>query len=574
MKSGTLQFGTSMQRGLPVQIPNVFEKINKCVSADPLFKLCFEVNPNKKTVEVKVRVPGFKKAINAALKSSESELTDFQRRMFGNKVGNALHEIAKRIKVPSVDDIFKSLDNVSKRKQRRADREADRIAKYQQSLMKILSPTQKKRFKVLTSSNLFKLKCGKGRKGRICRRKQMDLLRKIARKVAGRKKRRNRRRRRRRKRRRSKKRECRKCSRHLQKFKVFNDRYRRWYKKYYKTWYQRHVSGPYYKHVLDQRKGQRQRMRDKINKKRKKRAYKRLKNTKDKTAVIQRAIHQNQNKKNSQKRTVPIITKKQKAETQKKAVPKQQNKATPKQQNEATPKQQNEATPKQQNKATPKQQNEATPKQQNEAIPKQPAINIPNNATPKQPNTPNPNQAAPKQPEIANKAAPKQSALRMEGSDYLNEYDDDMGFIMNGRDLVALLRQSENAKNEHIADEYRYDDDDYYEEEQEKEENEVNKNNEEEQEVSPQIFGFGHKIFISSTSFWILQIISILFGALLVLCTSGFFAMIKDEKKKNVENKGWIESDNDSQSATEFEVAEPGHASNVDSNDPLVQDLK
>merc|ERR1712130_223687 len=85
MKKGTLEFDTSINKGLPVQFPGVYQKITKCVSADPLFKLCFSVNPNKKTVHVQVRVPAFKKAIDAALQAED--MTVFQQRMFGTKWG-------------------------------------------------------------------------------------------------------------------------------------------------------------------------------------------------------------------------------------------------------------------------------------------------------------------------------------------------------------------------------------------------------------------------------------------------------------------------------------------------------
>ena len=114
MKEGALEFETSMQRGMPVQLPNVFKKIKKCVSADPFIKLCFTVNPDKKYVKVDVRVPGFKKALRRA------DLTQFQQRMFGTKVGNALHDIARKIKIPSVNDIFAEMDKNDKLNERRA----------------------------------------------------------------------------------------------------------------------------------------------------------------------------------------------------------------------------------------------------------------------------------------------------------------------------------------------------------------------------------------------------------------------------------------------------------------------
>merc|ERR1712176_554401 len=103
---------------------------------------------------------------------------------------------------------------------------------------------QQKRFKKLTMTKFFKKKCGSGRAGRICRRQKATLLRKIASRIAGKVKsirsrrsrsssssrgKRTRRRRPRRRRRRRSKRTCKSCKRHLQKFKVFNERYKRWY---------------------------------------------------------------------------------------------------------------------------------------------------------------------------------------------------------------------------------------------------------------------------------------------------------------------------------------------------------
>ena len=296
MAVGTLKIPTSMQRGLPVQIPHVYERIKKCVSADPLFKLCFVVNPNKKSVKVKVLVPGFKKAVDDALKSED--LTRFQKRMFGKKVGNALHDIAKGIKIPSVDDIFGEMKKNEKRKKARSDREADRLKRMQSRLLKYLNPKERKRFHKLTGSNFFTKKCGSGRAGRACRRRKARLLRKIAKKVAGRRRRKRRRRRARRRRRRRRrdrrrrrrrrkrhgKRVCKKCVRHLQKFKIFNERYKEWYKKYYQKWYQRHVSGPYYRRVLDGRREQRERMRARVRAYRRRRATNRLLNV-DKSYV-------------------------------------------------------------------------------------------------------------------------------------------------------------------------------------------------------------------------------------------------------------------------------------------------
>eukprot|EP01083_Nonionella_stella_P293394 997728_1 len=191
MKSGTLQFETSIQRGMPIQLPNIFEKIQKCVSVDPLFKLCFTVNPNKKYVKIRVRVPGFKKAIDNTLKSQD--LTQFQQRMFGTKVGNALHDIAKRIHIPSVDDIFGEMDKNEKRKKDNMKAQGRSLSKMQKKLMKMLTPKQKSRFKKLTSTGLFKIKCGEGRSGLKCRQRKAQLLRKIARKIIGRKRREKRR---------------------------------------------------------------------------------------------------------------------------------------------------------------------------------------------------------------------------------------------------------------------------------------------------------------------------------------------------------------------------------------------
>merc|ERR1712003_480827 len=143
-----------------------------------------------------------------------------------------------------------------------------------------MNPKQKKRFKELTSSGLFKLKCGSGSEGRACRRKKADLLHKISEKVAGRSKRSKRRRRSRLRRRKDdEKQTCKKCARHLQKFKTFNDRYKKWYKNYYQTWYQHRVSGPMYKRILDNRYDERDEMRQKLQRYKQRNAIKRLKQT-------------------------------------------------------------------------------------------------------------------------------------------------------------------------------------------------------------------------------------------------------------------------------------------------------
>ena len=42
-----------------------------------------------------------------------------------------------------------------------------------------------------------------------------------------------------------------------------------------------------------------------------------------------------------------------------------------------------------------------------------------------------------------------------------------------------------------------------------------------------EVHGFGHKILISSTSFWILQICSIIFGGLIVLSWTCCYSLIK-----------------------------------------------
>ena len=137
MKEGALEFETSMQRGMPVQLPNVFKKIKKCVLADPLIKLCFTVNPDKKYVKVDVRVPGFKKAVDKALR--RADLTQFQQRMFGTKVGNALHDIARKIKIPSVNDIFAEMDKNDKRKEGKMRAEGRSLARMQANNLKALS---------------------------------------------------------------------------------------------------------------------------------------------------------------------------------------------------------------------------------------------------------------------------------------------------------------------------------------------------------------------------------------------------------------------------------------------------
>ena len=61
------------------------------------------------------------------------------------------------------------------------------LTRMQANILKALTPKQRSRFKKLTSSGLFKVKCGEGRKGRQCRQRKSRLLRKIARKVAWRK---------------------------------------------------------------------------------------------------------------------------------------------------------------------------------------------------------------------------------------------------------------------------------------------------------------------------------------------------------------------------------------------------
>ncbi len=76
----------------------------------PSTKLCFTVNPRKKYVKVKVRVHGFKKAVDKALR--RAALTQFQQRMFGTKVGNALHDIA-RLKSHLWMTYFRKLTNLT-----------------------------------------------------------------------------------------------------------------------------------------------------------------------------------------------------------------------------------------------------------------------------------------------------------------------------------------------------------------------------------------------------------------------------------------------------------------------------
>merc|ERR1712129_656384 len=89
--------------------------------------------------------------------------------------------------------------------------------------------------------------------------------------------RRRQRRRRRRRRDNEEKKPCKKCVRHLQKFKTFNDRYKKWYKNYYQTWYKHRVSGPVYKRILDNRYDERDEMRQKVQRYKQRNAIKRLK---------------------------------------------------------------------------------------------------------------------------------------------------------------------------------------------------------------------------------------------------------------------------------------------------------
>merc|ERR1712228_172154 len=104
------------------------------------------------------------------------------------------------------------MEKNDERKERRVERQANRLQKMKQKLMRLLNPKQRVRFKKLTMTKFFKIKCGSGRKGLKCRRRKAVLLRKIARKVSGR--------RRRRRRPKGGKRVCKKCMRHLQKFKT------------------------------------------------------------------------------------------------------------------------------------------------------------------------------------------------------------------------------------------------------------------------------------------------------------------------------------------------------------------
>eukprot|EP01084_Bolivina_argentea_P135004 237970_1 len=161
-----------MERGLPINLPHIYKKIHKCTSVDPLFKLCFDVNPTKRMLHIKVRVPGLKKAMNGVLR--EAELTPFQARMFGNKVGNALHDIAKNIKIPSVGKAFRTMKVQKKLRTERRQRKAERLQKRQEKMLKkykLMGQNGKNKMNQVRDQQ-FKIKCPAGEPGAKCRRRR------------------------------------------------------------------------------------------------------------------------------------------------------------------------------------------------------------------------------------------------------------------------------------------------------------------------------------------------------------------------------------------------------------------
>jgi len=205
--------------------------------------------------------------------------------------------------------------------------------------------------------------------------------------------------------------------------------------------------------------------------------------------------------------------------------------------------------------------------------------------------------------------------------DYVGDeaYEDQYAAVEDYSEQNDEYAYDESADNDVLAEDVSVYDGDY--EENIDAESEDEDAQADEIDAERAVFGFGHRILISSTSFWILQMASICFGGLMVCCLLCFFAVTDDggegagiqskfgydfeygfnsflevfrndddeaialkasDSDSDTSNHDIVDDiveDTDSQSATEFDAHSPGHAfiaelSDAQSIDPLIRDFE